>query len=587
MRRRSKRWEKMAIRGRFTFDAKARINGKDYRAISAPRIVRNLMPAPLSVGNCNSATLHLSILTDDEIVDKTSVVILGRIANDEQASEWQEFGTFFIDQRDSSFEGLVTVDCFDAMLKTNQNYLSDNDTSASWPKSMKTVVEEVAYRIGVGIDPRTRIRTGADYMVPFPKNRTMNQVMGYIAACHGGNWIITEENLLYLAPLITAPDETFHIIDSDYNIIQTNDGHLLIYKEQEVFNAVLPAPAGVQPDSPYPRTFFIVDEAGNYIVTPEGYYLVWDTEERIAQAVPPENVINIPVVCGSIKTGSRYTVTGVMMTDESGNVYTAGNDTGKLLKIESNPYATQGICDDLYAAYNGLVYFPFTATKALYDPATELGDQVKIGDQVHSVIYSATLTLDHNFRADISAPNSEELSTEYPYLSNFQRLKQSAEELNAAIEQNAEDLAGKVSDTDLQAEIERASLAEQALSSAIGAEATRAHGAETSLAGDISTNAAAIRANASNITALQGDVSQNAQDIASLAASILAAQQVAQAISTLQGNVSTLQTTTGQHTTDISQLQSDIGTINTTLAGIQNDISAILNRLNALDGGGV
>ena len=586
MRRRSKRWEKMAIRGRFTFDAKARINGKDYRAISAPRIVRSLMPSPLSVGNCNSATLHLSVLTDDVIEDKTSVVILGRIANDVHASEWMEFGTYWIDQRDSSFAGLVTVDCFDAMLKTNQNYLSDTDTSATWPKSMKTVVEEVAYRIGVGIDPRTRIRTGADYMVPFPANRTMNQVMGYIAACHGGNWIITEENLLYLVPLITAPDETFHIIDSDYNIIQTNDGHLLIYKEQEVFNAVLPAPAGVQPDSPFPRTYFIVDEAGNYIVTPEGYYLVWDTEEHIAQAVPPENVINIPVVCGDIKTGSRYTITGVTMTDESGNVYTAGNDTGKLLNIESNPYATQGICNDLYAAYNGLVYFPFTATKALYDPATELGDQVKIGDKVHSVIYGATLTLDHNFRADLSAPNSEELSTEYPYLSNFQRLRQSTEDLNAAIEQNAEELAGKVSDTDLQEEIDRASLAEQALSTAIGAERTRAEGAESTLDGKIGANTRSIQANASNITSLQGDVTQNTSDIAALSASILTAQQVASDISQLQSDVSTLQSSSTQHGTDISQIQSDISSINSTLTQIQNDISGILNRLNALDGGG-
>ena len=72
---------------------------------------------------------------------------MGRLTNDKTATEWKEFGTFYIDQRDTSFAGLVTVDCYDAMLKTNQNYLDGSDTAANWPKSMKSVVEEIAYRI--------------------------------------------------------------------------------------------------------------------------------------------------------------------------------------------------------------------------------------------------------------------------------------------------------------------------------------------------------------------------------------------------------------------------------------------------------
>ena len=220
----TERWTKLAARGRFRFDAKARINNKDYTVISAPRIDRSLMPSPLSVGNCISATLNLSILTDDTITAKSPVVIMGRLTNDKTATEWKEFGTFYIDQRDTSFAGLVTIDCYDAMLKTNQNYLDGSDTAANWPKSMKSVVEEIAYRIGVGIDLRTRIKTGADYVVPYPSGKTMSQVLGYIGACHGGNWIITEENLLRLVPLTTAPDETFHVIDEDYNKITLANG---------------------------------------------------------------------------------------------------------------------------------------------------------------------------------------------------------------------------------------------------------------------------------------------------------------------------------------------------------------------------
>ena len=440
----TEQWTKLASRGRFWFDAKARINNKDYLAISAPRIDRSLMSSPLTVGNCTSATLNLSILTNDVFAAGQPVVIMGRLINDKTATEWKEFGTFYIDQRDTSFDGLVTIDCYDAMLKANQNYLTDDDLPVNWPKSMESVVEEIASRIGVGIDLRTRIKTGADYVVQYPSDKTMSQVLGYIGACHGGNWIITEENLLRLVPLTTAPDETYHVIDEDYNKITLADGTgnqlvRLAYKEQTIFNAVLPVPSGVLPGSSVQRSYFITDENGNKVVTPEGYYLVWDTDDNMAKKVSLQaGVINIPVVCGSITTGTQVTVTGVSISNDNGESYTAGDDTGTVLTIDSNPYATQGVCNDLYAAFNGLVYLPFTATKSLYDPAVELGDQVKIGEFVHSVMCSAKLTLDHNFRADIEAPNSEELSTEYPYLSETAKLQKQDEYLKSYTEKTAE-----------------------------------------------------------------------------------------------------------------------------------------------------
>lgn len=611
MRRRSDRWVKLAARGRFTFDAKARINNKDYLKISAPVIDRSLMTSPLSVGNCISATLNLSILTDDQINAKSPVVIWGRIFNEKTASEWMEFGTFFIDQRDTSFEGLVTVDCYDAMLKTKQSYLTGTDSPGNWPKTMKAVVEEVAYRIGVGIDERTVIRTGADYVVPYPTGKTMEQVLGYIGACHGGNWIITEENLLRLVPLTTAPDETFHVIDEDYEKIKTVDGHLLIYKDQQVFNAVLPAPVGDQPNSIIPRTYYITDEYGNRVVTPEGYYLVWDTEANAAHAVFPEGLINIPVVCGQITKGSALTISRVTMSGGE-ETYTAGDDTGATLTIEGNPYATQGICNDLYAAFHGLVYFPYTATKALYDPATELGDQVKIGDMVHSVMFGEKLTLDHNFRADIQAPNSEELSAEYPYLSEFKSLKQTAAELNEAIAAAASDLQEKVSDTDLQNEIDRASGVEQSLSSAIGAEQSRAEAAESALGGRVTALEQSSPASlAQRVGALETTVGGHTTSISDLNTAVSGHTSDISGLSgrvqTAEGNISSLQTASGSQASAISQAQTDIASLqsrvsalettvgqhSTTLAAIQGTLSDIedalidiYDRLNALDGGG-
>ena len=59
----TKRWTKLAARGRFRFDAKARINNKDYTVISAPRIDRSLYAVPavrgqLHIGYTESVDPH-------------------------------------------------------------------------------------------------------------------------------------------------------------------------------------------------------------------------------------------------------------------------------------------------------------------------------------------------------------------------------------------------------------------------------------------------------------------------------------------------------------------------------------------------
>lgn len=607
MRHRTDRWVKLAARGRFRMEAKARIGGVDYLKISAPKINRNLMSAPLSVGNCNVATLSLSILTDDEIKSTSPVVIMGRLTDGKIYSEWMEFGTFFIDQRDTSFEGLLTVDCYDAMLKANQSYLDGSDSSANWPKTMKAVVEEVAYRLGVGIDPRTKINTGADYVVPYPSGKTMIQVLGDIGACHGGNWIITEENLLRLVPLVTAPDETFHVISHDYEKVKTADGHLLIYKEQTVFNAVLPEPTGESPESVVPVTHYITDEYGNVVVTPEGHYLVWAADGS-ADAV--DGLINVPVVCGQITTGTKVTITGVSMGNDGGGSYTAGDDSGAVLTVESNPYATQGICDALYAAFNGLVYLPYTATKALYDPATELGDQVKIGDMVHSVLYTSSLDFDLNFRSNISAPNSEELSEEYPYLSEIQSLKQTSEQLNGAIESASKELSGKVDDAALQAEIDRATGVEKELSTRIGNEETRAKKAEEDLSariksiedtspgevsGRISALEQTVTGHGTSLTALEQMVNGHTTDISGVkstadtnAQNIAALNQTVTEHGTTIGTMKSDATALAERVTALEQTVSDhgtrLGTVEGKITDIENALIEIYQRLSALEG---
>lgn len=380
------------------------INGVEYTAISAPIIDRALLADNLSVGNCISSTLKLSILTDDVIGKAAKVVIKARITDDVEYSEWLEFGTFYIDNR-SIDSGLITVQCYDAMLKASQTYGDETNPEdrIGWPKTMKTCVNEIAARIGVEVDPRTAIKTTAPYQVPYPNKMSMMQVLGYIGACHGGNWVITPENKLRLVPLLSPPAETFNIIDHDYNRIYTGDGHKLVWQHTETGETV-------------------EHKAGG-------------------------GLVNVPVVVGKIATSKPFKVTRVILARDEDLGYALGDDSGYTLIIESNPYACQAICDDLYAELNGLEYNPYTITSACYDPAAELGDWILVGDKVRSVLYSENATLNIDFRVNASAPGKDEVGSEYPYLTSIQRIQMEQEQLKKYTETEKDEIYSKIEQT--------------------------------------------------------------------------------------------------------------------------------------------
>ena len=368
MRQRSTTWKNLAADGEFSIETVAVINGTEYSTITAPIVNHGLLPSSeLSVGNCISASLNFTVMTTDSIPKSAKVVIKSRLTDGSTYSEWLEFGTFWISHRDVD-DDLITLECYDAMLMANQEYGGSED-AMNWPKPMSTVVNAIATRLGVSVDSRTIIKTGSDYVVAYPGDMTMLEVLGYIGACHGGNWIITHENKLRLVPVVAPPTS--------------------------------------------------------------------------AQA---SSVVNVPVVIGELSTGQEYTVSRVTMAIDDETVYTAGDDSGFELKMDYNPYATQGIVNDLLTALGGIRYVPFNIESACYDPAAELGDQIIVGS-VYSVLFNENRTYDLDFRADAEAPGGDELEDEYPYQSDIRRLQQSTIELGKIIGNVYDNLSSQISQT--------------------------------------------------------------------------------------------------------------------------------------------
>lgn len=399
-------------------DARAVIAGKEYFRISAPQISHSLATEPFSIGNCNAASLKLNVLLEDgeTIPEAAAVRIIARLTDLDVTNhtETLPFGEFWVDTCTGS-ENLYTLSCYDAMLKTSQAMVDDSDSESDWPKSMAVVVQEIAYRIGTPLDPRTRINRGLNYMVPYPKGYTMQQILGWIGACNGGNWTITDEGMLRLVTLTAPPTETYRIVDDSYNDIITGDGYALAWKLSSGSGEAQTPETGSGVGSLVPMVYPVVDHEFNRIVTADGFTLVYDKTGVIEAE---QGLIHVPFVRGPIITGKRLVVSKVTMTDEEGNSYSQGDDSGFEITVDNCPYSCQGICNDLYSMLHGIEYEPFTATDAVFDPATELGDQVKIGDQVHSSIYSMEATLDIGYANTISAPTNTEATRQYPYLTN-------------------------------------------------------------------------------------------------------------------------------------------------------------------------
>ena len=439
MRKTSKVWKKLAARGLFSLEAYALINGKKYYEITAPNIDRQLMSDSLSVGNCCNGSCTLSVLTDDDIPKGAEVKIRARLFDGNKRSEYLNFGTFYVDSRDSNYEGLLDLTCYDAMKKADQVFVADNNyNTAGWPKAMSEVVPLIAQRLGVNVDPRTSIKTGTDYVVPFPDNGlTVRDVLSSIAAAHGGNWLITEDNALRLIPLTQSASETYRVIDADFNDIIVPNNNRLVWKSAantEVATLATGSVARVNLSNSAVETFNIIDSRNNCIVTKDGYRLIWSTSGVFYVT---NEILRVPVVLGELKNGTNVKVNAVSLAGDGEETYTAADNNitnGVTLKIENCRYATQNICNDLLTEFKGLVYSPYTATQCIFDPAAEIGDQVKIGDKVFSVIYNQTLILNTGMLCDLGLPAYEEQNSEYPYLTETEKLRDQNIKLQSKIE---------------------------------------------------------------------------------------------------------------------------------------------------------
>ena len=422
-------WKKIFKQPGHLTEVKAVIDGVTYEidkifSISQNRATYNTTNP--TIGSCTSSTLEIEIIPDSNVPRMATIEVYNRLVSydETEQSEWLPAGTYYVDTRSKERNRLtLTLTAYDAMLKADLPYL-ENSTLSTWPCDDEAdVVDEIADLMGIEVDSRTVL---AGYEVPLPEQDwTMREVLGWIAAANGGNWVITPENKLLLVKFtgITSllGTDTSHALLLGDSLIVLSTG----IKYEDTRDLL-----GDDDNSAikFGNDFVVLNARGR-----DGGYYGTDGQDIRRNAQNLQNLGLLQPFTG-VKLWKSHEVTyeEQMVTETAGTAIQtypvqveveqsvmAGTDDGRVLEADC-PWATQAMVDAILLQIDGYCWQGAVVEGAEITPAAELGDPV-ICDGVAFPLSSLSVTYDGAYAPTISAPADEEVDYEYHYESEVDR----------------------------------------------------------------------------------------------------------------------------------------------------------------------
>ena len=199
-------------------ETKLIISGVEYeeKNIVSAVIPPSSLYEKFGIGNCVARELDIEVFPVGVIPRQAEIKVFVRLVLGEQASEWVPQGEFFISTRyKNKLTGTLVITAFDAMLKAEDAWLTEEYDLDNWPKTQQEAVEDIAYRMGVEVDPRTVLSDDfpVDYPVGENGDLTMREVLSGIGVSNAANWIITMEGKLLQIGANDIPNETNYLVD--------------------------------------------------------------------------------------------------------------------------------------------------------------------------------------------------------------------------------------------------------------------------------------------------------------------------------------------------------------------------------------
>lgn len=359
------------------------INGIEYREKDiqgTPAIERPLMQEPC-IGRCCTGMLTLVIRQhENETIPKAAPVhafcrLKARVG--EAVTDWVDQGRYWISRRSAS-GGLTTLTCRDGMMLAGRTYL-DKTQFIEWPVAMTEVFDEIVKLMGVEVDERTHIKSGAAYKVDYPNDDVlMSEVLSGIAAAHGGNFVMTASGKMRLIPY---PDTQtpVQVIGQSYSRIKP-----LSTGQTTVSRVTLTDSANNQ--------FTYGDDSGLELTANCEY--------------ATQEVVNLMCAGYVLENGKLHAPDGEMV---SGKVVLSDDST-----MCNGTITLSG--DSII----GRSFIPYELTGAYLDPLVEVGDTVSIvrkEKEMLLVIGSIKVRCNKSYVCDLQHGVEDDDEDEVPYIS--------------------------------------------------------------------------------------------------------------------------------------------------------------------------
>lgn len=210
-------------------EIKAEIAGETY---GEDRIVRLrtygglFQENTMCVGSATARQIELELRDPGAIPRMAEIKPFYRLVSGDRASEWIQKGVYYINTRDpNNDDNTLYIKGFDGMMKGE--VIWEPDQSLAFPMSHRDAALHIAGLMEVELESPEAIRE--DYYVDYPANDyTLRNILQFIAAAHGGNFIMTDLGRLRLVGLGELPEETNYLITETGDAILIGGDRILV-----------------------------------------------------------------------------------------------------------------------------------------------------------------------------------------------------------------------------------------------------------------------------------------------------------------------------------------------------------------------
>ena len=165
---------------------------------------------------------------------------------------------------------------------------------------------------------------------------------------------------------------------------------------------------------------YSVREIIGYIAAMYGGSVTMDDSGKLKFVGLRQNQNGNEVVFSGLSVGDKLApITKVILHKMDGNKFTAGDDSGRTLNVDS-PWASQEVADYILEVVAGYEYQPFTASNVIVDPSMEIGDVLNF-DGTEKCFYQHDTVYGKAMISAVGAMEEKEIDHDYKYKSSSSR----------------------------------------------------------------------------------------------------------------------------------------------------------------------